>query len=139
VLKLHNILTERLPLSSLIITLQLANSLTLIPNMLNCNPSRLMSNTHEEAQAYFGLLPSHQQLGSPCHFPIISTENNHLEYSHPSFMMMEDPFKSLSIPGSNPLYHLDTNNRRIWVPESCSARGSVIVDRNSRPGSTGVR
>ena len=114
-----------------------ACSLTLIPNMLNFNPSCWMPN--EEAQAHFGLTSSHQQLGSPCHFPIISTENTHLEYSHPSFMMMEDPFKSLSIPGSNPLYHLDTNNRRIWVPESCSTRGSVIADCNSRPGLTGVR
>ena len=40
-----------------------ANSLTLIPNILNFNPSCWMSNTHEEAQAYFGLPPSHQQLG----------------------------------------------------------------------------
>ncbi|XP_046649832.1 uncharacterized protein LOC124341002 isoform X2 [Daphnia pulicaria] len=116
-----------------------ANSLTLIPNMLNFNPSCWMSNAHEEAQAHFGLPSSHQQFGSPCHFPMMSTENTHLEYSHPSFMLMEDPFKSLSIPGSNPLYHLDTNNRRIWIPESCSARGTVIADRTSMPGSTGLR
>jgi hypothetical protein len=116
-----------------------ANSLTLIPNMLNFNPSCWMSNAHEEAQAHFGLPSSHQQFGSPCHFPMMSTENTHLEYSHPSFMLMEDPFKSLSIPGSNPLYHLDTNNRRIWIPEGCSARGTVIADRTSMPGSTGLR
>lgn len=106
-----------------------ATNLTLIPNMLNFNPSCWVPS-HEES-TLLGL-PSSHQLGSSCHFPsTISTDNGQLEYSQPSFMMMmEDPFKSVPMI-SNALYHLDTNNRRIWVPESCSNRGGAVTDRNN--------
>lgn len=121
-------------------SVETTNGLMPIPSMLNFNPSCWMQNSYEEAQAHLALQSSHQQLGSPCHYPIMSTKNSHLEYSHPSFMMMEDPFKSLPVPaGSNALYHLDTNNRRIWVPESSSAAGSYIMDRSGRSGHGGHR
>lgn len=102
---------------------------TLIPNMLNFNQSCWVSS-HEEG-TLLSLPSSHQLMGSTCHFPsTISAEN--LEYSQPPFMMIEDPFKS-SVPMiSNALYHLDTNNRRIWVPESCANRGTAVADRPDR-------
>ncbi|XP_057372115.1 uncharacterized protein LOC130693031 [Daphnia carinata] len=121
-------------------SIEATNGLMPIPSMFNFNPSCWMQNSYEEAQAHLALQSSHQQLGSPCHYTVMSTKNSHLEYPHPSFMMMEDPFKSLPVPaGSNALYHLDTNNRRIWVPESSSAGGSFIMDRSGRSGYSGHR
>ncbi|KAI9560585.1 hypothetical protein GHT06_011533 [Daphnia sinensis] len=121
-------------------SIETTNGLMPIPSMLNFNPSCWMQNSYEEAQSHLALQASHQQLGSPCHYPMMSTKNSHLEYPHPSFMMMEDPFKSLPVPaGSNGLYHLDTNNRRIWVPESSSAGGNFIMDRSGRSGNGGHR
>lgn len=115
-----------------------ANGLIPIPSMLNFNPSCWMQNNYEEAQGHLALQSSDQQLSSPCHFSIISTRNNHTEYPHPSFMMMEDLYKSSVPAGSNALYHLDTNNRRIWVPESSSACGSIFADRTGTSGPSGL-
>lgn len=104
------------------------NNLTLIPNMLNYNPSCWVPSHDESALC----LPQSHQLGSPCNMAINSADLSQMEYCHPPFMMSDvNPFKP-SIPMvPNPLYHLDTNNRRIWVPESCSTRGSTSTERRS--------
>lgn len=104
------------------------NNLTLIPNMLNYNPSCWVPSHDESALC----LPQSHQLGSPCNMPINSAELPQMEYCHPPFVVMdENPFKPSFPMVSNPLYHLDTNNRRIWVPESCSTRGSTSAERRS--------
>lgn len=98
------------------------NNLTLIPNMLNYNPSCWVPSHEENALC----MPPSRQFSPPGHIPMNSVEMPHMEYSQQPYMMMEDPFKPTSMPViPNHLYHLDTNNRRIWVPESCSMRNNM--------------
>ena len=63
------------------------------------------------------LAPAHLQ---QCHLMDAATDF--------SYLMQDDAYKARMQLGANALYHLDTNNRRIWVPESCT----IHHERNSR-------
>lgn len=90
------------------------NEVSNFTNLLNFGSS--WASVHEEGMSSFaGSLHHHL---APCHFQRNSMEMSMQEFPHSSYVMPDDPFKS-SVPlGPNPLYHLDANNRRIWVPES---------------------
>lgn len=112
---------------------------TQTPNTLNMNPNCWMPG-HDENVILS--LPPYHHLGSPeilvNNLQLMSAEASMLEYSHSSFMMMEDPFKTNMTINPNTFYHLDTNNGRLWVPESCSIRSNTSsIECNSPP--TGVR
>lgn len=111
---------------------------TLIPNALN---SACWLPSHDESVIL--TLPSSHHLESPedltNNLQMISTDASLMDYSHPSFMI-EDSFKTNIALHSNQLYHLDGNNRRIWIPESCSIRNANLpTEHINRASPVGVR
>lgn len=78
------------------------------------------SSAHEDGNIH------HNHFISPCHFQRSSMEMMSMQdFSNSSYIPTDDAFKSAMPLGPNPLYHLDTNNRRIWVPESSRERDSA--------------
>lgn len=93
------------------------------------NSSWASSSAYEES--------NHNHFISPCHFQRNSMEMMSMQdFSNSSYIPTDDAFKSAMPLGPNPLYHLDTNNRRIWVPES--SRGSSERDSSSGSRATAV-
>ena len=98
-------------------TEELADNANLVSNLshlLNFNQTTWMAG-HEDTSL---MALAYQPVDlAPAHFHRNMVEVNGV--AELSSYLMDDEYK-YSI-GPNPFYHLDTNNRRIWVPESCSA------------------
>ena len=108
-------------------TEELADNANLVSNLshlLNFNQTTWMAGHEDTSLMTF----AHQPVDlAPAHFHRNMVEVNGV--TELSSCLMDEEYK-YSI-GPNPFYHLDTNNRRIWVPESCSAHR----ERNNRsPG-----
>ena len=95
-----------------------------ITNLLNFSSSWV--SAHEENGAFIAGISQHPHHPSTTSMSYYQ-RNNPLEISvqefphHSHYALADDasPFNKSSMPlGPNPLYHLDTSNRRIWVPES---------------------
>lgn len=101
-----------------------ANLVSNLSHLLNFNQTTWTAGHEDNSLMTFG----HQPVDlAPAHFHRNMVEVNGV--AELSSYLMDDEYK-YSI-GPNPFYHLDTNNRRIWVPESCSAHR----ERNNRsPG-----
>lgn len=90
------------------------NLVSNISNLFSINPSSCwMSSQHEESN-YLNSNYNYLSNSSSCHYQRNTPEiSNQTEFGH-HMVMVENPFKQSLPMGPNPLYHLDTNNRRIW-------------------------
>ena len=119
------------PVSSGAETLDMADNASLVSNLshlLNFNPTSWISG-HEDTSLMATGFPQPVDL-APAHFQRNMVEVNGVT-TELSTYLMDDEYKSPSMQiGPNPFYHMDTNNRRIWVPENCAAHR----ERNRSPG-----